>query len=399
MMKTPRKHLFFSKATKSILMHALPVLIMTGAYGCGGGDKATAETSPEQAEKPRNVRILTLSPRDLAEYFTISGVTTPVRGTMVSAEEGGIVAEITRDKGAVAAEDEILVLLDREMLAAQLESAEAARELSAYNEDRTRRLYDANSVSRIEMLQAETALKQAGAQEKIARLRYERAAVKAPFDGVVTGMFVEKGQLVSPGMPIARIADPYTLRLEGTVSEAEIAWVKEGEPAVVTFDGFGETVDGVVDWTGFEADPATGKFGVEILVSNPDLAIRPGVVARARVRKALHRDVLVIPRDAVLQESGRNTVYVAVDGLAHARDITLGPGRGLLVAVSEGLRAGDRLIVRGHRDLKDGCAVFVREEADFPDGTATGDPGNPGSAAPRASTPDSHVEQSLELGT
>lgn len=377
MKKSTRTYQNTGKPAVSKALAALSVFLLACVCGCGGGDEAAATITQERSEKPRNVRIMTLARGDLAEYFTISGICAPVRGTVVSAEEGGVVAEVPRDKGAIAAEDETLVLLDRKMLAAQLESANAARELSAYNEDRTRRLFDVNSVSRFEMLQAETSLKQAETQEKIARLRYERAAVKAPFPGVVTGIYVEKGQLVSPGMPVARIADPYTLSLEGTVSETEVNWVEKGKPAVVTFDGFDRVVDGIVHWTGFEADPATGKFGVEIRIPNPDLSIRPGVVARARIRKALHQNVLTIPRDAVLQRSGRDFVYIDIDGFARATTVELGPGRGLLVVAEAGLEKGDRLIVRGHRDIRDGSAVAVREEADYPDGTSIGDPGAP----------------------
>jgi membrane fusion protein (multidrug efflux system) len=344
-----------------------------GLTGCGQGERAGA-AGTESTEVPRNVRALTIRPTDLAEYLTISGPAYPLRGTDLSAEESGQVDVIAHDKGSIVRQGAELVILDRSMLDAQLSSANAARDLHAYNEDRTRQLFEANSVSGVEMLQAETELKAAAATARQAAIRYERAAIKAPFDGVVTDRFVELGQLVSPGMRVARIIDPYALKLKGTVTEREIASVSEGKPATVAFDGIAGTVDAHVHWVGFEADPLTGKFPVEVRIDNADLKLRPGVIGRARILKARHQGVITIPRDAVVQRSGGPVVFVVDGGVARQHPVTLGADQGLMVIVERGLSPGDRLIVRGQRDIHDGSAILVQEEASAADGSTAEDP-------------------------
>jgi membrane fusion protein (multidrug efflux system) len=344
-----------------------------GMTGCGRGEQAGA-AGTEATEVPRNVRVLTVSTTDLAEYLTISGPAYPLRGTDLSAEESGQVDALPNDKGSIVREGAQLVVLDRSMLASQLNSANAARDLYAYNEDRTRQLFEANSVSGLEMLQAETELKGAAATARQMAIRYERAAIKAPFDGVVTDRYVELGQLVSPGMRVARIIDPYVLKLEGTVTEREVASVTEGKPAKVAFDGIPGTVDAHVHWVGFEADPLTGKFPVELRIENADLKLRPGVIGRARILKARHEDVITIPRDAVVQRSGGAVVFIAEGGAAHQRPVKLGADQGLMVIVKGGLSPGDRLVVRGQRDIHDGSAILVQEEASAADGSTAADP-------------------------
>ncbi|MBD3162889.1 MAG: efflux RND transporter periplasmic adaptor subunit [Candidatus Eisenbacteria bacterium] len=343
------------------------LLLLLGA--CAPGDQAeTAE------EVPRNVRVLTLRTGDLDEYVTISGRAEPLRGTDLAAEEGGRVARIEKEKGQVVASGQTILALDRALLEAEKRAAEAQRDLSAFNADRVRRLFEENSVSEIEMRDAETQLARLAAAADAARVRYERAATRAPYAGVVTERYVELGETVVPGQPVARIVDPYELKLRGSVSEREIRTIDEGETARILFAGLDEPVTGTVHWIGFEADPMTGKFGVEIRIENPDLEVRPGVVGTARILKRAHRDVVTVPRDAVLQQASGAVAFVVQDSVARRRSLRLGPDQGLMVIVEEGLEPGDRLVVRGQREIHDGSRVLVREEASHPDGTTDADP-------------------------
>ncbi|MCK4305882.1 MAG: efflux RND transporter periplasmic adaptor subunit [Candidatus Eisenbacteria sp.] len=362
---------FLASGLAAVLVGCLCLTL--GLAGCGKGESADA-VSAESAEVPRNVRVLNISPTDLEEYLTISGPAYPLRGTDVSAEESGRVDAIPHDKGSLVRAGNALIVLDRRLLEAQMNSANASRDLQAYNEDRTRRLLESNSVSRIEMLQAETQLKAAEAAARQAAIRYERAVIKAPFDGMVTDRFVEPGQLVTPGMPVARIIDPYVLKLKGTVTERDIAHVVKGKPASVAFDGVAGVAEGRVHWVGFEADPLTGKFQVEVRIENKDLKLHPGVIGRARILKARHEDAITIPRDAIVLRAGGPVVYVADGSVARQRPVRLGADQGLMVVVESGLELGDLLIVRGQRDIHDGSAILVQEKAVAADGSLPADP-------------------------
>jgi RND family efflux transporter MFP subunit len=347
---------------------AFALLAILTAAGCGGG----AEDAVVQ--KPINVRTLTVQASDLSEYLTITGTLQPVRGADVSTEESGVVQSIPHDKGARVQGGAWLVVLDRDLLEAQRRAAEAGLELAAYNDERADKLFAAKQISREERLSIRTRFQQAQAEADIARLRHERAAVRAPFGGVVADRYVEVGQLVGPGTPVARVVDPYVLELAGSVSEREIASVREGASALVTLEAFGETAVGRVHWVSLEADPRTGKFQVEIRVENPDLALRPGVVGSARVLRDTHRDAVVIPRDAVVQGPDGHAVFVVEETTAHLRSVTLGADQGAMTVVEEGLGIGERLIVRGQRELVDGSHVEVREEAVALDGSSADDP-------------------------
>ena len=132
------------------------------------------------------------------------------------------------EKGALVSAGDVIVLLDRDLIATEIHTARADSALARYNEERTRNLYDANSVSGQEMLVAATQLEKALAHLDAARLRFERAAIKAPYDGIVADRMIEVGEYVMPGIPVARVVDPYTLKLNGAVTEREIGFIQEG---------------------------------------------------------------------------------------------------------------------------------------------------------------------------
>jgi membrane fusion protein (multidrug efflux system) len=257
-----------------------------------------------------------------------------------------------------------------------MRAAEADLELAAYNDERADKLFEAKQISREERLTIRTRREQAKTQADVARLRYERAAIKAPFAGIVTDRYVEIGQLVAAGTPVARVVDPYTLKLEGSATEREIQYVREGAEAVVKLAGLDRTVAGEVHWVSFEARPTTGKFQVEIWIENPTLELRPGIVAEAQVLRETHENVLIIPRDAVVQSPRGTGVFVvdADEDRARLRDVDLGPDQGLMTVVEKGLEPGELLIVRGQREVVDGSRVKIQEEATAADGSLAEDP-------------------------
>jgi len=353
-----------------VVMAALG-LGVAAVSGCSGGDANGVEAP---AERAHNVRILELAPSTLEESIVVSGPLRPVRGTDISTQEIGVIQRLPADKGALVKKGEVIVLLDRRVLESEMKSAESARILREYNEERTRRLFEANSVSNQEMLRVYTELQQAGETERVAQLRYERAAIKAPFGGIVADRYVEIGELVSPGTPVARIVDPFTVKLVGSVTERGIAWVQVGAPATVSVDGSDGVIPGVVSYVGIEADLLNGKFTVEVEIDNSGLTLRAGVVARARIRKAVHEGVLVIPRDALVRSVDGLRVYVAEGDRAAPRAIELGATQGLMVSVIRGLEAGDRVVVRGQRQLQPGSLISIQEVATARDGSIATDP-------------------------
>jgi RND family efflux transporter MFP subunit len=358
-----RNRLIAATATLGLLAAALLLA------GCGAD--GAAETPREVAT---NVRVMPLETAAVTEFHELAGPVMPVRGADVSSEESGTVARVDAPKGAAVDSGAAVITLDRRLIAAELAAAEAALELADYNLEKTRQLFTAGKISRLELLQVEADAAAARSQRDVARTRHERASIAAPFAGLVANRYVEPGELVGPGTLVARIIDPYVLKLEGALTEREVAWVREGMPATVHLEGEATPAEGRVAWVGFEADPRTGKFPLEVHLDNSDLRYRSGVIGRARLARRTTDDLVVIPRDAVLPGDRGEHVFVVEDDRAARRRVVLGPDQGLMVAVRRGLQPGELLVVRGQRELADGSLVTITERVAYGDGTAPDEP-------------------------
>jgi RND family efflux transporter MFP subunit len=373
-------------ATLAVCVIALAV----SACAPEGDSAATVREAPDATEIPaaaeareviRNVRVLTAATTTLSEYVDISGPVRPVTATDISVEEPGVVKRLPLEKGQNGKKGAAIVELERSVLEAEMRAARADFVVAEYNEDRTRNLYEANSVSGQEMLLAKSQLEKTRAAQDLATLRYERAIVRAPYAGLLSERHVELGQYVVPGQVVARFVDPFTLKLVANVTERDVALIAPDAPVDVDLDGLRDPIPATVHWVAFEANPTSGKFEVEIHIDNADLGVRPGVVGRARVLRDTHDDVVAIPRDAIVDRRGARSVFVVEKGRARVRDVVLGGDQGLMVIVRDGIDAGDEIIVRGQRDVRDGDRVNVTERASAADGGMEGDPATSGTEA------------------
>ncbi len=344
-------------------------MLILGALGCR--QEAPPEVTPEI---PRNVRILAIEAGDLTEYFEISGPVAPVQGTNLSAEEAGAVVALNAAKGQWVEKGQLLMEQERSILKAQWDSARANLEAQSYNVDKVRKLNQAGKVSRMELLNTESVFEQAKSLVEVTRQRYERAAIRAPFAGVIVERFVELGQLVQPGQPVVRLIDPTHLKLEAYLTDSEVPWAKVGATASVELGENQGTVPGVVTWVALEADRMTGKFKLELAIDNTAGQLRSGVIGRARMPKNALTAVVTIPRDAVMHSRQGTFVFVIEGDRALRKFIKLGVDQGALVLVTQGLQSEDKLVVRGHRSLRNGSLVNITEVSTRRDGLLDGDP-------------------------
>ncbi len=214
----------------------------------------------------------------------------------------------------------------------------------------------------IEMARAQVA--QAQAVVSFARLQLGNATITSPLAGAVTLRFVDPGQLVMlmPGQgSLITVAQIDTVDVGLDVSETDLARVRPGQPVALHADAYPDrTFSGTVRDVGLAADPRVRVFKVKVAVANPDHLLKPGMFARGEITTARRERALVIPRDAVLLENGRASVFVVEAGKARMRKVRLGVMSGPVVEVLSGLASGEAVIVTGQSGLVDGAPVAVR---------------------------------------
>jgi RND family efflux transporter MFP subunit len=227
-------------------------------------------------------------------------------------------------------------------------------------------LYDRKSVSpqefdeikaRYQAAQARREMTHAGQAQAKAALQQAHTALSythivAPFDGVITEKKADVGTLANPGMAIFTVEDLRRHRLEASVNESDLRYVRQGQQVPVLVDALGDRpLKGKVVEIVPAADSASRSFVVKVeLPSDPSL--RSGLFGRAQFARG-ERSALLIPRTAVVERGQLQGIYVLDQNkVAGLRYITLGRPSAGQVEVLAGLQAAETLVADpGNREL------------------------------------------------
>jgi RND family efflux transporter MFP subunit len=344
--------------------------------GCSG-ERETVNAAPETVS---NVSVMTAQVANIPDVVAAVGTVRAAETSYLAAQMMGNIVEIRVHEGDRIQRGQVLAVLDEAQPRAALDRATAAdvaaqQEITASDSDftlaeatfkRYQTLYDKKSVSpqefdevkaRYQAAQARRDMARAGQAQAKAALQQARISlgythILAPFDGIVTEKKADVGALASPGMPIFTVEGLRRFRLEATVNEGDLRYIRMGEQVLVLIDALGDKeLKGRVVEIVPAADPASRSFLVKIEVPS-DPALRSGLFGRAHFSRG-KRSALLIPRAAVVERGQLQGIYVLDQNkIASLRYITLDKPSAAQVEVLAGLQAGEMLVADpGNREL------------------------------------------------
>ena len=350
------------------------------AAGCS----RPAETTTTELIIPVDVRVV--HPETILVTTTLTAVLDAYRAVDIMSEVAGTVAAVTRDVGDRVETDAMLASLEKDVAREQLAQAEAAHRAAAarsrvaindFARDST--LFVAGDIAtaafETSRMAAETAradLMAAAATRDLSRRRLRETDIRAPFAGYVSRRQTELGAYVTPGIPLFRVVAIDSLRLVLGVSQRNVTRVRPGMEVIVEIEAPGEaTYRGHVRRLAPEANDVTRTFAVEAVIPNPSgLPLKDGMVVRATLVLERIENVIAVPKEVILQQSKDAHVFVVTDSTAHRRAVTVGRLVGSQVIITDGLRAGDRLVNSGMDNLRDGARISIESRATVAGGGA-----------------------------
>ena len=288
-------------------------------------------------------------------------------------EEGRLIAELEGEEleqQVLRAEASLAVAQAMQaQRGAELENARAEEQRSA--ELRTQGLISlqAHQTAETRARVVDSQLQLAGAQVRQAqaeleelRIRLQQAKIRSPLSGWVARRYVHPGALVNPNTPVLSLLRLSTMVVEVNVPERDLVRLRAGSQAVVTIDAWGgRNYDGRVSRISPLLDPATRSGSVEIEIPNPKGELKAEMFARIQMDLGTERDVLLVPREAVVLRGQQAGVNVLLTDRVQFHPIQTGASTGQGVEVVAGLVEGTTVVTRGTQALKDGDAVMVRE--------------------------------------
>ena len=322
---------------------------------------------------PTTVSSAVVKEEDWAPTLSAIGSVSAVQGAVVSAELGGVVAEINFQSGGVAKKGDVLMRLDSSAEEAQLHTAEADLELAKANLERERDLAARKVVSKQELDTAQSTFGQKQGAVDNMRSFITKKQVRAPFDGMLGIRQVNVGQMINSGQQVVQLTALDRVYVDFALPQQNLPQLAAGYEARVHADSLpGREFKGKVTAINSMVDNVTRNISLQATFDNPDHELHPGMFVKVEVILPNKSKTLVIPGSAVSYAPYGNSVFV-IDNKKDPKTgkesqslrqafVRIGEARGDFVAVTEGLKAGDVVVSTGVFKLRNGMPVVINND-------------------------------------
>ena len=346
-------------------------LVVLFVLGCKKPETEAQSAALSAADLPIRAEAAAVESRPMPDFLIVTGTLRANQESEVAADAAGKVASTFVERGQRVKQGDTLAILDARgasitasAASAQAELAKAQLEQARRECDRVTSLKDTGAISQAEFDRV-TSLCQttrwsaaaAQAQRENAQNFVGDTVIRAPFSGVIGERYVNVGQFVQPATRVVSLYAPDPLRLELTVPEANVAGIHPDQTVVFRVSAFGaESFKGAVRFISPNVRPTTRDLVIEAVCPNPDLKLKPGMFAVARL-ETNERPQLAIPSRAVVKQAEVSRVYAIISGRIEERIVQLGAERDGFTVVAAGVKLGERVVVSPGSDVRDGARV------------------------------------------
>ncbi len=357
------------KKRMSIMLIAMGVFIATvGTIKFLQIHAAIAQGAAYQPP-PEAVTTTVANVQDWPATLNAIGSIAAVHGVILSADLPGVVSSIEFESGRPVKAGEVLVRLETSQEQAQLNAAEAQRELAQLNFKRASGLYEKRSVAQSEYDLAAAQFKQAEAHVKEVQAMIDRKLIRAPFAGELGIRQVNLGQYLRAGDPIVPLQSMDPIYVNFSLPQQDVAALKVGARIELTADSITLiNSTGKITAINSVVDEGTRNVQVQATFENPQEKLRPGMFVELKVTVGEGNPLITLPASSVSYAPYGNSVFVVKDlknpaGQTYKgveqRFVKLGGSRGDQVSIVGGLEPGEEIVTSGVFKLRNGAAVLI----------------------------------------
>ena len=369
-------------ASRSTWNTAAAMLALSLIAGCG-------KEVPKPAPAPLEVTVAKVEARDVPVTAQYVAQTQSWQAVNIQARVSGFLDKRVYTEGAVVKAGQVLFKMDPKPFQAQVDGAAAALQrnqasldVATANLKRTKPLVEQNALSQKDLddatgqyEQAGAAVAQSKAQLDSAKLDLSYTTITSPVDGVTSYAVVADGTYVSPqNAQLTTVSVLSPMWVNFSLSENEVQRIENEVKAgrlklppgrnmtveIEQADGSLFPFTGKITFADPSYNSQTGTFLIRAAVDNPKGVLRPNQYVRARLKGAVRPNAILVPQRAVQQGGKGHFVWlINKDGKAEQRPVTVGDWYGDGWFISEGLQAGDQLVVDGALRLSQGATVKV----------------------------------------
>ncbi|MCP4719637.1 MAG: efflux RND transporter periplasmic adaptor subunit [Desulfobacteraceae bacterium] len=344
-----------------VLVTALVIFPLSKKISAQKADLAEKQSlQMKVAKAATNVITMKMLPGMVMEKISLPGVAKPWISLRAASEVKGKIVTKKINEGTRVQKGDILAVIDKRDYKNNYDAAMASYETAQTTEKRFTALSKKQFVTQSQLDDAEARVKTTKAAMDTAKLNLSRCTIRSPMEGVVDRVYIEIGDFLSIGDPVATILQIDRLKIEVGIPESDVAAVRRLKTFDMTIDALeGQGYTGKYHYLFKTTDSMARLYNLEIEVDNPNHLILPGMFARVTIIKNHDPQGLAVPIYALVTVNKETGVFVENESLVHFRPVTTGFLDGWKTQIQKGLLAGENVVVVGHKIIEDGETVNV----------------------------------------
>lgn len=236
----------------------------------------------------------------------------------------------------------------------RIDSKKLNLDISKREFEKQESLYEKGGVTLRELKNAESNFVNARYDYDNALLQQAKLRLSAPFAGIIVDLpYFTPQTRVTAATRLLQIMDYDRLIAEISFPGRELSRLKSGQRVLVTHSDIPEdTLSGSIDRVSPAVDPETRSIKATVIIDNPRHLLRPGMFVQLNVVVDSRKNTLIIPKEVILSKRRGKTVFVIDEYGANERIISTGLQNNRHIEVLEGLKAGERLVIKGFETLR-----------------------------------------------
>ena len=340
----------------------------------------SAKKGPPPPPPPVAVKVVTLTPQSVSISTDLPGRMVPYRVADIRPQVSGVILKRMFVEGTDVKEGQQLYQIDPALYQAAYDSAAATAESARLQAERYKPLAEANAVSKQDYDNAVAAAATNKASAETAHINLVYTRLLSPISGRIGRSSVTEGALVTANqattLATVQQLDPIyvdvtqpsavLLRLKRELAAGQLvqAGANQAEVHLILEDGSAYKPVGKMQFAEVQVDQTTGSVTLRALFPNPDKLLLPGMFVREQIEEGSRTDALLVPQVAVTHNQKGDPTALVVNSAnkVELRSLVTERAIGDKWLVTDGLKAGDRVIVEGIQFAKPGSDVKPEEE-------------------------------------